>query len=30
MDRNYLLPGPIMLQGTHGPVSFREIRARVR
>jgi len=30
MDRNYLQPGPIMLQGTHGTVSYRNIRARVR
>jgi hypothetical protein len=29
IDRNYLQPGPIMLQGTHGPVSFRNIRVRV-
>jgi hypothetical protein len=29
MDRNYLQPGPIMLQGTHGPVSFRNVRVRV-
>jgi hypothetical protein len=29
MDRNYLQPGPIMLQGTHGNVSYRNIRVRV-
>ncbi len=30
MDRNYLQPGPILFQGTHGPVSFRNIRARLK
>ena len=30
LDRNYLQPGPIMLQGTHGPVTFRNIRVKVR
>ncbi|MBM3474209.1 MAG: DUF1080 domain-containing protein [Armatimonadetes bacterium] len=29
MDRNYLQPGPIMLQGTHGTVSYRNIRVKV-
>lgn len=29
LDRNYLLPGPIMLQGTHGPVSYRNIEVRI-
>jgi len=30
MDRNYLLPAPLMLQGDHGPVTYRNIRVRPR
>ncbi len=28
MNRRYLEPGPVMLQGTHGPVTFRNIKVR--
>ena len=28
MNRRYLEPGPILLQGTHGPVTFRNIKVR--
>lgn len=28
MNRRYLEPGPIMLQGTHGPVTFRNIKVK--
>ena len=28
MNRNYLQPGPVLLQGTHGPVTYRNIKLR--
>ena len=28
LDRNYLMPGPILLQGNHGPVTYRNIKIR--